>query len=152
MLAALDARGCDVFVDVHGDECIEANFFQDTRGIPGWTPRLQRLSRALSDAMLRASPDFQTELGYPPDAPASAIMSICPHQVAERFDCLAVTLEMPFKDSTFNTPEPEHGWAPARAMRLGGSLVRAIEEVLPEVRGGGGPDGRSDAAGAVALD
>lgn len=60
---ARDAVGCDLFIDVHGDEALPANFFVDSAGIPGWTPRLQRLHDAFSAAMLRASRDFQTTLG-----------------------------------------------------------------------------------------
>ena len=32
--------GCDAYVDVHGDEEIEANFFADCAGCPNWSPRL----------------------------------------------------------------------------------------------------------------
>ena len=63
VLKALDTLGCDLYVDVHGDEEIPANFFADSAGIPGWTPRLEELNHKFSAAMLEASADFQTELG-----------------------------------------------------------------------------------------
>lgn len=54
-------------------------------------------------------------------------------QVAQRFDCLAVTLEQPFKD-TKETPDKEFGWSPQRAQRLGASLLDAILAVVPKLR------------------
>lgn len=38
-------------------------------------------------------------------------MTIATHWVAERFDCLANTLEMPFKDND-NLPFEDTGWSP----------------------------------------
>jgi murein tripeptide amidase MpaA len=45
------------------------------------------------------------------------------------FGCLAMTLEMPFKDSAI-TPDAEFGWSPERAMKLGASQLDAIRSVL----------------------
>jgi hypothetical protein len=42
--------------------------------------------------------------------------------MAETFDCLAMTLEMPFKD-TADTPVPEIGWSPG-AVTWGGPAWR----------------------------
>lgn len=64
------------------------------QGIPGWTERLRQLQAGFTGAFARASPDFQTALGYAVDPPGQANMSICSNAVAQRFDCLAVTLEM----------------------------------------------------------
>ena len=36
-------------------------------------------------------------------------------QVGEEFGCLAMTLEMPFKD-TVDTPDPVKGWSPERSL------------------------------------
>lgn len=107
-------------------------------------------------------------------------MSICSNQVAQRSGCLAVTLEMPFKD-TDGYPEPKEvcvaaaagsclrcayvrvfcasvrahrndrscslwlaaacllpallqGWSPQRAKKLGGAMLTAVLEVLPQLR------------------
>lgn len=64
------------------------------QGIPGWSERLRQLQAGFSGAFCRAAPDFQAALGYAVDAPGEANMSICSNTVAQRFDCLAVTLEM----------------------------------------------------------
>ena len=46
-------------------------------------------------ALLQASPDFQAEHGYPIDAPGEANLTMA----SETFNCLALTLEMSFKDT-----------------------------------------------------
>lgn len=141
ILRHMDAVGCDAFIDVHGDESIEANFFVKRRS----TPRLAALEDRLGDALLRANPDFQLELGYEKETPDAEVdlsfyeeSEKMPHvgsvQVGQRFDCLSVTLEMPFKDSTYNTPEPICQWSGPRSSRLGASLVDAICDVCPYLR------------------
>lgn len=35
--------GCDLFVDVHGDEALPYNFIAGNEGIPAWDARLQGL-------------------------------------------------------------------------------------------------------------
>ena len=53
--------------------------------------------------------------------------------MAHRFDCLSVTLEMPFKD-TFGSTVPSDGWSPRRSQSFGASMLDAIADVLPFVR------------------
>lgn len=129
----MDEVGVDFLVDVHGDEELPYNFLVDSRGIPAWGPRMQKLHDTFSSAFARASPDFQTARGYPPASPNSANLAICSKQVGQRFDCLSYTLEQPFKDNA-NLPDPEQGWSPERSMRLGGSMLDAILAVAPNLR------------------
>lgn len=35
--------GCDLFIDVHGDEALPYNFIAGNEGIPAWDDRLQQL-------------------------------------------------------------------------------------------------------------
>ena len=49
--------------------------------------------------LMRASPDFQCEYGYEPVAPGAANMTMCTTFIADRFGCLSMTLEQPFKDT-----------------------------------------------------
>ena len=98
-LRAMDASGVDAFVDVHGDEALPVAFIAGAEGCEVWGPRLKALQGAFVAAYARANPDMQAELGYDPDPPLKANLAICSNQVAARFDCLAVTLEMPFKGS-----------------------------------------------------
>jgi hypothetical protein len=60
-------------------------------------------------------------------------MNVATNQIANRFDCLAVTLEMPFKDCLTN-PDPERGWNPERSRKLGGSLLEPLLYVHPLLR------------------
>jgi hypothetical protein len=53
--------------------------------------------------------------------------------IAERFQCLSVLLEQPFKD-TSRGQDPLRGWSPERADRLGASLASALLAVLPNLR------------------
>jgi transglutaminase/protease-like cytokinesis protein 3 len=45
------------------------------------------------------------EHGYPVDDPGTANLAIASNAVGEKFNCLAMTLEQPFKD-TANAPRP----------------------------------------------
>ena len=126
--------GCDAYVDVHGDEEIEANFFADCAGCPNWSPRLKSLFDEFSDAYCEASEDFQRGKGYGSDEPGQANLAIGADQITNRFNCLAVTLEMPFKDATFNNPEPERQWTPERSKALGAKLIHAFLKVLPSLQ------------------
>ncbi len=130
---AMDELGCDFCLDVHGDEELPYNFVSGAEGIPGWTERMASLQAAFLNAYVLANPDFQTEHGYGIGAPGSANMTMCTNQVAQRFDCLAMTLEQPFKD-TADTPRPEHGWSAERAMALGASSLNALAAVVDGLR------------------
>lgn len=131
VLKELDTVGCDLYVDVHGDEEIPANFFASTRGIPGWSERLDSLFVDFQNELVACSPDFQTKLGYGDDEPGKANLAICADQIAQRFDCLAVTLEQPFKDS--HQPMPHCGWSPERSKALGSALLNAIRKMVPKL-------------------
>ena len=134
VLNEIKVTGCDAYVDVHGDEEIEANFFADCAGCPNWSSRLKSLFDQFSDAYCEASEDFQRGKGYGSDAPGQANLAICADQITNRFDCLAVTLEMPFKDATYNNPEPKRQWTPERSKALGARLIHAFLKVLPKLR------------------
>ena len=128
---AMDASGVDFFMDVHGDEAIPANFLAGFEGIPnlrlGQVDSYNRYKAILE----RRTPDFQTALGYPSSAPGKGNLTMATNQVAERFGCVAMTLEMPFKD---HNPAPcqRQGWSPERSMRLGRDCLGALLEWLGE--------------------
>jgi len=133
VLRKMDQEGCDLFIDVHGDEVLPYNFIAGAEGIPKWGPRLQELQDSFSATFMRHSPDFQDEHGYPTDAAGEANLNIASNAVAERFECLAFTLEQPFKD-TVDDPDTEQGWSPERAMRFGAAILGAISDVAPKLR------------------
>ena len=125
--------GVDFCLDVHGDEALPYNFIAGAEGIPGWNQKLSALTAAYLGGLQQASPDFQTEIGYPLDQPGKANLSMCTNYVAQTFDCLAMTLEMPFKDNA-NAPDLEQGWSPERCRLLGAANLDAIYQVLDRLR------------------
>ena len=130
---AMDATGVDFCLDVHGDEGLPYNFIAGAEGIPGYTSRLAGLLDAFLASYMLTSPDFQNRHGYAVDAPGKANMTMCTSQVAQRFDCLSMTLEMPFKDNA-DLPDPAVGWSPERCARLGAAVLHPMEAVLGALR------------------
>ena len=131
--AEMDRTGVDFCLDVHGDEGLPYNFISGAEGIPSWTDRLATLQAKFLEYLTLADPQFQTTHGYPIDAPGEGNMDMCTHQVAERFDCLSMTLEMPFKDNA-DDPDPKEGWSPLRSMILGGACIDALAAVIGDLR------------------
>ena len=129
----MEATGVDLFYDVHGDEALPYVFLAGSQGTPSYNDRLARLRDKFSDVLKLASADFQSEFGYDIDAPGTANMTIATHWVAERFDCLANTLEMPFKDND-NVPDADTVWSPERSIKLGEASLVAMLAVVDELR------------------
>lgn len=130
---AMDASGVDLCLDVHGDEALPYNFIAGSEAIPGWTPRLAGLLGGFLDAYQRANPDFQTKYGYPVAPAGKGNMTMCTNQVAQRFDCLSMTLEMPFKDNA-DLPDETFGWSPERCRLLGAAALDPMLAVLDDLR------------------
>lgn len=114
--------GVDLALDVHGDEILPYNFIAGSEGIPDWTAERESRLRDFRQDWASLNPDFQVEHGYPRVPPGKANPGICTNYLAQQFGCLAMTLEMPFKD-TLDTPRPLNGWSAERSMRLGASFV-----------------------------
>jgi murein tripeptide amidase MpaA len=132
--ARMRETGVDFCLDVHGDEGLPYVFIAGSDGIPSLTER-QISSRAIYEkALLRASPDYQMENGYPKALAGKGNLTMCTAHVAEYFDALAMTLEMPFKDNA-NAPDPRNGWSPDRSRRFGGACLDALYAVVGSLRG-----------------
>ncbi|MFN3200273.1 MAG: M14-type cytosolic carboxypeptidase [Bradymonadia bacterium] len=129
----MDATGVDFCLDVHGDEALPYNFIAGAEGIPGFTEKQLSLQERFKSAYVRANPDFQTQHGYPVARPGKGNLSMCTAQIAHRFGCLSMTLEMPFKDNA-NAPNPEFGWSPERCRKLGASTLDALAAVIDDLR------------------
>lgn len=125
----MDTIGCDMFVDVHGDETISYNFVS-ANYTEKWGARLEALQEKFMDTMIGVNPDMQKDFGYEDD---ELDLTICSDQIADRFGCLSFTLEMPFKD---NKKFPEHcrEWSPKRSMNLGSSFVDAMVMEMGNLR------------------
>ena len=129
----MEETGVDLFYDVHGDEALPYVFLAGSQGTPSYNDRLAHLRDKFSEVLTLASADFQSEFGYDIDAPGTANMTIATHWVAERFDCLANTLEMPFKENA-NLPFEDTGWSPERSIKLGEASLVAMLAVVDELR------------------
>jgi len=125
----MQATGADFCLDVHGDEALPYNFLAGMLGIPSLSDRQKTHQQIFSDALLAASPDFQTKYGYPDAKPGKGNMTLCSNWVAEEFGCLALTLEMPFKDNA-DHPDATFGWSPARTKAFGAAHLDAMLAVL----------------------
>lgn len=137
---AMRQAGVDLCLDAHGDESLPHNFVAGAEGNPGYTPRLAALEAAFKAAWLAASPDFQTEHGYGHAAPGSANPTLATNWVGQNFDCLAFTIEMPFKDNA-DLPDALHGWSGERSKRLGASVLQPILAVADALRDAAAPAG-----------
>ena len=125
--------GVDLFYDVHGDEGLPYVFLAGSEGAPGYSDRLATLRTRFSEVLKLACADFQSEFGYDVDAPGTANMTVATNWVAEEFDCLANTLEMPFKGND-NLPDPTMGWSPERSIKLGEASLVAMLAVVDDLR------------------
>ncbi len=130
---AMDKSGVDFAMDIHGDEAIPANFLAGFEGIPSITDRQGRLFALFSETLERLSPDFQTRQGYEIPKPGEANMSMSTTQLAERYGCVSMTLEMPFKDN-FDLPDPVYGWSPERSKHLARACLDALFAIVPELK------------------
>jgi len=121
--------GVDICLDVHGDEALPYNFIASSEGIASWTDEREALLNHFKEELAMINPDFQTEHGYPRTPAGKANLAMCTNYVAETFGCLAMTLEMPFKD-TIDTPNAMQGWSPERSEHLGAACVEAVYRVM----------------------
>jgi len=129
----MEKTGVDFCLDVHGDEAIPHNFIAGPEGVPSFSKRQAKLLKNYKAALLQADPDFQLKHGYPANRPGKANLKIGANWIAERFGCISMTLEMPFKDVDDGT-EQRQGWSPARSRLLGRANIDAIYSVLGDLR------------------
>jgi len=125
----MEQTGVDFCLDVHGDEALPYNFIAGAEGIPSWNEQRQEELDFYQQALVNASPDFQTKFGYDKDAPGQALMTVGTNYIADTFKCLAMTLEMPFKD-TVDTPDHDLGWSPERSRKLGVASLNALYQTV----------------------
>ncbi|WP_137939220.1 M14-type cytosolic carboxypeptidase [Chitinivorax sp. B] len=125
--------GVDLFLDAHGDEALPYIFVAGCEGNPNYSDRLHILEDAFKRNLALANPDFQDKFGYERDKPGEANLTLATNYVGQHFDCLAYTLEMPFKDNA-NLPDEEYGWSGERSKKLGASTLQAFLAVIDQLR------------------
>jgi len=121
--------GCDLFLDIHGDESLPYVFVAGSEMLEGFSERQANEQQAFIDSFKSASPDFQTEHGYPAGKYREDMLQLASKYVGHTFKCISLTLEMPFKDNAA-LPEPEQGWNGARSARLGAAILQPILRAL----------------------
>ncbi|MSR11183.1 MAG: hypothetical protein EXR84_05200 [Gammaproteobacteria bacterium] len=127
--AAMAKIGVDFLLDVHGDESLPYCFIAGTEGLLDWTDAQQAALDFYCRTLAALSPDFQTEHGYPVKTRGGANLTMSTAQIASTYRCLAMTLEMPFKDTTA-TADAIFGWSPERSKRLAHSCLDALQLYL----------------------
>ncbi|MCY1299793.1 hypothetical protein D9M70_493340 [compost metagenome] len=129
MRRAIEATGCDMFFDIHGDEGLPYNFVAGSEMLPGFTEARRREQQRFIEAFKRASPDFQDVHGYAASKYNADALKLASKYIGHTFGCLALTLEMPFKDNA-DLPDPAVGWNGARSALLGTAMLQAILDYL----------------------
>lgn len=141
VLNHIDITGCDIFLDIHGDEMIPYNFGaqpaspiyynnDDNTNVPN---KYRTLHNDFMNLYVNANTDMQTKYGYGVMSRPSTIYNTACKQIATRYKCLSITLEMPFKDCLSNS-NPILGWNPLRSKQLGASVLEPIHYMHPYLR------------------
>ncbi|GJM12183.1 MAG: hypothetical protein DHS20C12_05860 [Pseudohongiella sp.] len=125
----MDEVGVDFMLDVHGDESLPYCFIAGTEGLIDWDIRKQEQLDFYRNKLAVLNPDFQTEKGYPAKSPGTANLTMSTVQTAQNHGCLAMTLEMPFKDTTA-TSDATYGWSGERSKKLAHSCLDALSSYL----------------------
>lgn len=125
--------GVDAFIDVHGDETIPHVFTAGCEGNPGFTPRIEKLEEHFRSHLKHTTKDFQTTYGYTRDEPGQANMTLACNSVGQTYDCLSLTLEMPFKDHD-DHPDKITGWSGKRSKQLGKDVLTTFADMVDTLR------------------
>ena len=129
----MEKYGVDLFLDIHGDEEIPYVFTAGCEGNPGYTPRIEALEKRFRSHLSALTRDFQTTHGYTRDLPGEANMTLACNAVGEKYDCLSLTLEMPFKDND-DAPNPKTGWSGERSRQLGKDVLSSVADIVTVLR------------------
>lgn len=127
--SVMEQRGVDLYLDIHGDETEPCIFAVGCAGNPRYSDRLHRLERRLARNFAQSDRCFSPEHDYGPHDPGKGDLRIANNWIGERFDCLSMTIEMPFKDV-----HPADGFSPDRARSFGRCSLECIFEVLDALR------------------
>jgi murein tripeptide amidase MpaA len=123
------ATGCDLFLDVHGDEGLPYVFTAGSDALPSFTDAQAKQEKQFGDDFKISSPDFQDEVGYPSAPYTDEVLTMGSPHITHAFGCLSLTLELPFKDNA-NDPDEQTGWDGARSARLGAAVLQPILQAI----------------------
>lgn len=123
--AKMLATGATMFFDIHGDEALPYIFTAGCGDNQSYSAKQQQLEKYFEEVLVTINPDYQTTYGYERGHFTVDTPTIATSWVGNQFDCLAFTLEMPFKDNA-NLPDETFGWNGYRSFLLGQDLLTAI--------------------------
>jgi murein tripeptide amidase MpaA len=125
----MQETGCDLCLDVHGDEGLPYVFVAGSDSLENFTPEQKAEQDRFIEDFKIASPDFQDVHGYPKEPYTDEVLTMGSPYVTHAFGCLSLTLELPFKDNA-NDPDPQVGWDGARSARLGGAVLQPVLQAV----------------------
>jgi len=125
----IHATGCDLFLDVHGDEALPYVFAAGSEMLASFDARQAAQQQAFIDCYKQANPDFQDKFGYAASKYNDELLTLASKYIGHTFQCVSLTLELPFKDNA-NLPDQRVGWNGARSVRLGRSVLQPIRQML----------------------
>ena len=125
--------GCDLFLDIHGDEGLPYVFTAGSGALPTFTAAQAAQEKKFNADFMIASPDFQIEHGYGESPYTDEVLTMGSPHITHAFGCLSLTLELPFKDNA-NDPDPVSGWDGARSARLGAAVLQPVLQSLRALR------------------
>ncbi|MEO1222717.1 MAG: M14-type cytosolic carboxypeptidase [Pseudomonadota bacterium] len=131
---AMHETGLDWSLDIHGWNGTH-NFLGGPLGLPSLTDKQTALWKRYEAALAQANPDFEVGWPYPGGGPGpgEADLSMSWNYLGETFDAVALLYELLFKD-TAKTPDPLHGWSPARSYKFGHSTLDALYAIIDNLR------------------
>jgi murein tripeptide amidase MpaA len=124
--------GCDMFFDIHGDEALPYNFVAGNEMLNNFSETKLARQKHFIERYQQASPDFQSKFGYPVSKYKEDMLTLASKYIGHHFQCLALTLEMPFKDNA-DLPDRQAGWNGARSAALGAAILQPILLSLDEI-------------------
>ncbi len=124
--------GVDLFLDIHGDEVLPYIFFVGSEGIHNSTKKMLDLNKIFTEKMLQHSKDFQNEFGYPKVKPGTGDLSIAKNYIASTFQCLSMTIELPFKDNANNECD-KYGWSIPRCKKFAKEVLETIHSLVEKL-------------------
>ena len=124
--------GCDLFLDIHGDEGLPYVFVAGSEMLAGFSEQQMAQQNAFVADFVQASPDFQTEFGYPVDKYNADMLKLASKFIGNHFKCVSLTLELPFKDNAI-LPDAQVGWDGDRSAKLGEAMLQPIWQHLQRI-------------------
>ena len=121
--------GCDLFLDVHGDEGLPYIFAAGSEMLDNFDARQAEEQQRFIDNFVQASPDFQTHFGYASGKYREEVLKLASKYIAHHFKCVSLTLELPFKDNAL-MPDTRVGWNGERSAKLGAAVLQPILAAL----------------------